>query len=110
MQKNSEEKNLSRFFDQNNDGHCAIGNLPDLKKEVILANSMFQGLHGADASNGRFLPGEQVKAIDLLYGVMLPSGAECCIALADQIAGSEQNFVKDNESKGKRPWYGPYPF
>jgi len=41
-----------------------------------------------------FQPGEQVRAIDLLYGVMLPSGAECCIGLADQIAGSEQNFVK----------------
>lgn len=41
-----------------------------------------------------FLPGEQVRAIDLLYGAMLPSGAECCIALADHIAGSERDFVK----------------
>ncbi len=41
-----------------------------------------------------FQPGEKVREIDLLYGVMLPSGAECCVALADRIAGSEQNFVK----------------
>ena len=25
---------------------------------------------------------------------MLPSGAECCVGLANQIAGSEKNFVK----------------
>ena len=40
-----------------------------------------------------FQPGEKVRAIDPLYGVMLPSGAEACIGLADQIAGSEQDFV-----------------
>jgi D-alanyl-D-alanine carboxypeptidase (penicillin-binding protein 5/6) len=72
----------------------AIENLPDLKEEIKLTDSTFQGLYGADASMAGFQPGEQVRAIDLLYGVMLPSGAECCIGLADQIAGSEQNFVK----------------
>lgn len=41
-----------------------------------------------------FQPGEKVSAIDLLYGALLPSGAESCIGLADQIAGSEQGFVK----------------
>lgn len=41
-----------------------------------------------------FLPGEKVRAIDLLYGALLPSGAECCIGLADEISGSEENFVK----------------
>ena len=32
--------------------------------------------------------------IDLLYGAMLPSGAECCIALADTISGSEADFAE----------------
>lgn len=30
---------------------------------------------------------------DLLYGILLPSGAECCMAFADRIAGSEEAFV-----------------
>ena len=30
---------------------------------------------------------------DLLYGAMLPSGAECCEALARQVSGSEEVFV-----------------
>ncbi|MEL7565478.1 MAG: D-alanyl-D-alanine carboxypeptidase [Dehalobacterium sp.] len=94
MQKNSEEKIYPASLTKMMTALVAIENLPDLKEETKLTNSTFQGLYDADASMAGFQPGEQVRAIDLLYGVMLPSGAECCIALADQIAGSEQNFVK----------------
>lgn len=71
----------------------AIEKLPDLKEEIKLTNSTFQGLYEAEASMAGFQPGEKVRAVDLLYGVLLPSGAEACIGLVDQIAGSEQNFV-----------------
>jgi serine-type D-Ala-D-Ala carboxypeptidase (penicillin-binding protein 5/6) len=94
MQKNSEKKIYPASLTKMMTAIVAIENLPDLKGKIKLTNSAFQGLSGADASMAGFQPGEQVKAIDLLYGVMLPSGAECCIGLADQIAGSEQNFVK----------------
>ena len=94
MQKNSEEKIYPASLTKMMTAIVAIENLPDLKEEIKLTNSTFQGLYKADASMAGFQPGEQVKAIDLLYGVMLPSGAESCIGLADQIAGSEQDFVK----------------
>ena len=71
----------------------AIENLKDLEQEITLTNEMFEGLYEQDATQAGFQPGETVRAIDLLYGVMLPSGAECCIALADTIAGSEADFV-----------------
>jgi len=94
MQKNSEEKIYPASLTKMMTVIVAIEELPDLKEEIKLTNSTFQGLYEADASMAGFQPGEQVRAIDLLYGVMLPSGAECCIGLADWIAGSEQNFVK----------------
>ncbi|KUO64002.1 MAG: peptidase M15 [Gracilibacter sp. BRH_c7a] len=94
MQKNSEEKIYPASLTKMMTAIVAIENLPDLKEEIKLTNSTFQGLYEADASLAGFQPGEQIKAIDLLYGVLLPSGAECCVALADRIAGSEQNFVK----------------
>lgn len=94
MQKDSEEKIYPASLTKIMTAIVAIEKLPNLKKEIKLTNSTFQGLYGADASMAGFQPGEQVKAIDLLYGVLLPSGAECCIGLANQIAGSEQNFVK----------------
>ena len=71
----------------------AIENLKDLDQEITLTNEMFEGLYEQDATQAGFQPGENVRAIDLLYGVMLPSGAECCIALADTISGSEADFV-----------------
>ena len=49
-----------------------------------------------------FEPGERVKAKDLLYGVLLPSGAECCRTFAKNISGSESEFVKLMNEKANR--------
>lgn len=72
----------------------AIENLSDLNQEITVTNDMIANLYAQDATQAGFQPGETVQAIDLLYGVMLPSGADCCIALADTIAGSEEGFVE----------------
>lgn len=94
LQKNSEEKIYPASLTKIMTTIVAIENLPNLKEEIKLTNITFQGLYQADASMAGFQPGEQVRAIDLLYGIMLPSGAECCIGLADHISGSEQSFVE----------------
>jgi D-alanyl-D-alanine carboxypeptidase (penicillin-binding protein 5/6) len=94
MQRNSKEKIYPASLTKMMTAIVAIENLPDLDEEIKLTNSMFQRLSEVDASMAGFQPGEEVRAIDLLYGVMLPSGAECCIALCDHIAGSEKNFVE----------------
>lgn len=94
MKKNSGEKIYPASLTKMMTAIIAIENLSDLDEKIQLNKSMFDKLYKADASMAGFLPGEQVRAIDLLYGAMLPSGAECCIALADHIAGSERDFVK----------------
>ncbi len=94
LEKNSEAKIYPASLTKIMTAIVAIENLPDLKGEIKLTNSTFRGLYKADASMAGFQPGEQVRAIDLLYGVILPSGAECCIGLSNKIAGSEKNFVK----------------
>lgn len=93
MQKNSEEKIYPASLTKMMTAIVAIENLTNLQKEIQLTHYTFNGLYSANASMAGFQPGEKVRAIDLLYGVMLPSGAEACIGLADQIAGSEQDFV-----------------
>ena len=67
--------------------------LPDLDTPVTLPEDIFPALYKADASMAGFQPGEMVTVRDLLYGAMLPSGAECCEALARQVSGSEEAFV-----------------
>ena len=80
----------------------AIEELSDLEQEITLTSDMFAGLYERDATQAGFQPDETVRAIDLLYGVMLPSGAECCIALADSIAGSEEGFVELMNQKAEK--------
>lgn len=80
----------------------AIENLSDLNQEITVTNDMVADLYAQDATQAGFQPGETVQAIDLLYGVLLPSGAECCIALADTIAGSETGFVELMNQKAEK--------
>lgn len=44
-------------------------------------------------SNASLKAGEQLKLQDLLYGLLLPSGDDAAIAIADALGGTTQNFV-----------------
>ncbi len=101
MQKKSEQKIYPASLTKIMTATVAIENLHDLQKKIELSPSMFQRLNKENASMAGFQPNEKVKAIDLLYGMMLPSGAECCIGLADNIAGSEQAFVDKMNQKAE---------
>lgn len=72
----------------------ALENIKDLNVTITLSPEMFDQLHRDNASLAGFLPNETLSAQDLLYGALLPSGAECCIGLAEYIAGSEKAFVE----------------
>lgn len=71
----------------------AIEEAPNLDEKITLKKPVIDNLINQDASLAGFTGGEQVSVHDLLYGVILPSGAECCISIADQFEGSERNFV-----------------
>ena len=71
----------------------AIENTDDLSQTVTLPYDIFEPLYEENASMAGFQPGEESTLKDLLYGILLPSGAECCMAFADRIAGSEEAFV-----------------
>lgn len=79
----------------------AMEHLPDLQVQVTLSNSIFSHLQGMDASTAGFLPNEQVRVSDLLYGTMLPSGADASQGLAIATAGSEKAFVQMMNQKAK---------
>lgn len=80
----------------------ALEELENQEATITLSNEMFDGLYARDATQAGFQPGETVRVIDLIYGVMLPSGAECCIALAEEIAGSESAFVDLMNKKAEK--------
>ena len=60
---------------------------------MVMADEI-DAAYAEDATMAGFAYGETVTARDLLYGVMLPSGADASYALANYIAGSEWGFVE----------------
>ena len=71
----------------------AIEHTDDFTQRVTVEKNVFEDLCEKDASMAGFEPGEEVSLRDLLYGILLPSGAECCLTYARHIAGTEAAFV-----------------
>lgn len=72
----------------------AVENIKDFNSTYEMTYEIIKPLVDADATRAGFKEGEDVKIIDLLYGLILPSGGDCAIALAEYISGSEEEFVK----------------
>jgi len=71
----------------------AIEHTSDLSEVVTVPEAVFDKVYKTGASVASFEPGELATLEELLYGIMLPSGAECCLAYAEYISGSEAEFV-----------------
>ena len=72
----------------------AVEELESLKGTYTFKAETLDELYNEEASVAGFMPGETVSVTDILYGAILPSGADATIALAEIVAGSEKEFVK----------------
>jgi D-alanyl-D-alanine carboxypeptidase (penicillin-binding protein 5/6) len=66
----------------------------DYDKKLEITKSDMDYLYNDGASVAGFVIGETVSIEDLIYGLMLPSGAECVSALAKYSAGGIEEFVE----------------
>lgn len=71
----------------------AIENIDDINEYVTIPYEGLEGLIEANASVAGFKLGQKVTYKDLLYGILLPSGADATKTVAYYIAGSEEKFV-----------------
>ena len=71
----------------------AIENIDDINEYVTIPYEALEGLIEANASVAGFKLGQIVTYKDLLYGILLPSGADAAKTVAYYIAGSEEKFV-----------------
>ncbi len=83
----------------------AIENLPDTSMTVTVTEEMLAGLKEASASRAGFDVGDEPTVLDLLYGDILPSGADCSRALSFTIAGSEEAYVDLMNAKARHDRY-----
>lgn len=94
FQKNSGEKIYPASLTKLMTALVILDQFEDLDHTVTLPREVFDCLSGSGASMAGFLPGEQLTLRDLLYGCMLPSGADAAMGLACVTAGSEENFAE----------------
>lgn len=72
----------------------AVERTEDWKAKIEIPQNIFAKLYAEHASLAGFEPGEKVTPENLLYGMLLPSGAECCTVYAMWLAGGEEVFVE----------------
>lgn len=74
----------------------AVEHLSDeqMSDTVTMTYDMLHPLIVENASRAGFEVDEEVTVKDLLYALILPSGADGAVGLCEYIAGGEENFVK----------------
>ena len=67
------------------------GNLDQI---VTVRQDAFNEVQKYNGSSANLVVGDQIRLKDLLYGLMLPSGDDAAIAVADAVGGTTSNFVR----------------
>lgn len=76
----------------------------ELKLDDTFAVSANAWKKGGAASGGSTMflnPGEEVTVEDLIRGIIVQSGNDACIVIAEGMAGSEEAFAEEMTKKGK---------
>lgn len=73
----------------------------DVNTPVTITEEMVDGLAEANASIVGYSVGEAPTVYDLLYGTLLPSGADAVNALAFTVSGSIEGFVEKMNQKAE---------
>lgn len=100
-EKNSTDKVSIASLTKITTAIVALENIKDLDEKVTLTRADFKGLAEANASVAGFRIGQEVTYRDLLYGLMLPSGADAAQALTSNISGSNDKFIDLMNDKAK---------
>ena len=100
-EKNSKEKVSIASLTKITTGIVAIENIKNLDEKIVLTSKDFEGLAEANAAVAGFRIGQEVTYRDLLYGLLLPSGADAAQALERNITGSNEKFIELMNNKAK---------
>lgn len=73
----------------------------DITATFKMTSEIIDPLYRQDMTLAGFAPGEDVRIIDMIYGMVLESGAEAAVGLATYISGSEEEFVKLMNAKAE---------
>lgn len=66
----------------------------DLSQIVSIRQNAINEVRTHNGSSAQLVVGDQIRLKDLLYGLMLPSGDDAAIAIADAVGGTTSKFVQ----------------
>lgn len=93
-EKNSEQRVAPASLTKIMTAIVVLEHADDLGDRVTIPHDVYESLYAEGASMAGFSAGETVTLEDLLYGIMLPSGAEAAAAAARYVAGSDEAFIR----------------
>lgn len=93
--KNEEEKTQIASLTKMMSAYVGILSIDNLEDEVVIKTEDFSGLEGY--SKAGFKVGDVVTYKDLLYGIILPSGADAVNAVVNNTLGYDKFIKKMNE-------------
>lgn len=79
----------------------SLDKIKNLDEEIVITYDDLKGLTEKNLVTAGFKIGQKVTYRDLLYGLLLPSGADAAMALARNVAGSEEIFINLMNEKAK---------
>lgn len=79
----------------------AVENCDDMTKTYTFTDEDINFFFEQQASTAGYVAGESGNVKDMIYGLMLPSGADCAVGLAHVIAGGEDAFVEMMNEKAE---------
>ena len=98
--KNSDEK-LACKYDQNHDDASHHGS--DGSRKLKMTDKVRTSDHAASMGGSQIFlePGEEMTVKDMLKGIAIASGNDASVAMAEHIAGSEEQFVEQMNKRQK---------
>ncbi len=70
----------------------AIELCPDMDTMITFDDRIEEELRGTDSTKAGFKPNERISMLDLLYGLMLPSGNDAALGIAYYIGGGDKEL------------------
>lgn len=100
-EKNSEENTKIASLTKIMTAMVVLDTVDNLDKKVTLTSDDFKGLREENAAVAGFRIGQIVSYRDLLYGLLLPSGADAANAISRNLSGSKEAFIELMNRKAK---------
>ena len=66
----------------------------DLNELVSIHQDAVNEVIQNQGSSAQLVPGDEIPLKDLLYGLLVPSGDDAAVAIADEVGGTKENFVR----------------